>query len=215
MQALLARQLADGAAGLSLGLVYPPSAYADAAELLALAETVQAHGKMLAAHIRSYEAGLARIDGRIHRHLAMRPERRACCRICSRRGDPTGARCRRRSTSWKQARRDGIDVSFDMYPYPAGSSYILQLLPPEAQEGGLPALLAQLRDPERPRGAAQGGGGRQLRPKCGAVQDRADRLGQCAHLRHQQSRSQALGRQDDGCRRRPRKGITPFDLMVR
>ncbi len=29
MQTLLARQLADGAAGLSLGLVYPPSAYAD------------------------------------------------------------------------------------------------------------------------------------------------------------------------------------------
>ena len=33
MQAMLARQLADGAAGLSLGLVYPPSAYADEAEL--------------------------------------------------------------------------------------------------------------------------------------------------------------------------------------
>ena len=58
MQAMLDRQLADGAAGLSLGLVYPPSAYADAAELVALAETVQAHGKILAAHIRSYEAGL-------------------------------------------------------------------------------------------------------------------------------------------------------------
>ena len=58
MQALLARQLADGAAGLSLGLVYPPSAYADDGEMVALAETVKAHGKLLAAHIRSYEAGL-------------------------------------------------------------------------------------------------------------------------------------------------------------
>ena len=41
MQAMLAQQLAEGAAGLSLGLVYPPSAYADDAELVALAETVQ------------------------------------------------------------------------------------------------------------------------------------------------------------------------------
>ena len=44
-------------AGLSLGLVYPPSAYTDEGELLALAETVKAHGKILAADIRSYEAG--------------------------------------------------------------------------------------------------------------------------------------------------------------
>src|SRR5207302_9604368 len=58
MQDLLARQLRDGAAGLSLGLVYPPSAYADPAELLALAETTSAHGKIVAAHIRSYEDGL-------------------------------------------------------------------------------------------------------------------------------------------------------------
>ena len=46
MQALLARQLRAGAAGLSLGLVYPPSAYADRDELLALARTVQEHGKI-------------------------------------------------------------------------------------------------------------------------------------------------------------------------
>src|SRR6202012_5102864 len=36
MQALLARELRAGAAGLFLGLVYPPSAYADSHELLAL-----------------------------------------------------------------------------------------------------------------------------------------------------------------------------------
>jgi N-acyl-D-amino-acid deacylase len=34
-----------------------------------------------------------------------------------------------------------------MYPYLAGSSYMLQLLPPWAQAGGLDALLARLTDP--------------------------------------------------------------------
>ena len=58
MQALLAKQLEAGAAGLSLGLVYPPSAYADRNELLALARTVEQHGKVLAAHIRGYEGDL-------------------------------------------------------------------------------------------------------------------------------------------------------------
>src|ERR1700761_915946 len=47
-----------GAAGLSLGLVYPPSAYADRKELLTLARTVQENGKLLAAHIRGYEGDL-------------------------------------------------------------------------------------------------------------------------------------------------------------
>src|ERR1051325_1627409 len=58
MQALLAQQLSCGAAGLSLGLVYPPSAYAERNELLALSRTVQQHGKLLAAHIRGYEGDL-------------------------------------------------------------------------------------------------------------------------------------------------------------
>ncbi len=45
------------------------------------------------------------------------------------------------------ARAAGTDVSFDMYPYPAGSTYLLQLLPPEAMAGGQAALLARLDDP--------------------------------------------------------------------
>ena len=47
MQALLATQLGQGAVGLSFGLVYPPSAFADGTELIALAETVREHGKLL------------------------------------------------------------------------------------------------------------------------------------------------------------------------
>ena len=46
------------------------------------------------------------------------------------------------------ARQEGVDVSFDMYPYLAGSSYMLQLLPPEALEGGVPALMTRLADPK-------------------------------------------------------------------
>jgi N-acyl-D-amino-acid deacylase len=148
MQAMLDRQLADGAAGLSLGLVYPPSAYADAAELVALAETVQARGKIVAAHIRSYEAGLiasmdefldvlrsANVPGLLS-HLQSA-------------GRPNWGNVPVAIERLEAARRQGVDVSFDMYPYPAGSSYVLQLLPPESLEGGLEGLQAQLRDPGR------------------------------------------------------------------
>ena len=143
MQALLARQLRAGAAGLSLGLVYPPSAYADRDELLALARTVQEHGKLLAAHIRGYEGDLldsmdefidllrdSGVPGLLsHLQSAGRPNW----------GQMTDA-----LNKLEQARQQGVDVSFDMYPYPAGSSYILQLLPTDALEGGYDGLVTRL-----------------------------------------------------------------------
>ena len=100
MQTLLARQLADGAAGLSLGLVYPPSAYADDVEMVALAETVKAHGKLLTAHIRSYEAGLLEATDEFSVSCG-RPIRLVCCRICSPPGGRIGAPCRGRSNGWR------------------------------------------------------------------------------------------------------------------
>jgi N-acyl-D-amino-acid deacylase len=146
MRTLLAAQLEAGAAGLSLGLVYPPSAFADRDELVALAETVQENGGLLAAHVRSYDAGLlasieefidilqaAGVPGLLsHLQSAGRPNWGAIPAALAR---------------LEQGRAAGIDISFDMYPYPAGSSYVLQLLPPEAQEGGLAALRARLADP--------------------------------------------------------------------
>jgi N-acyl-D-amino-acid deacylase len=146
MQALLARQLRAGAAGLSLGLVYPPSAFADTAELVALAETVAQEGGLVAAHARNYEAGLleaveefvavlraARVPGLLS-HLQAA-------------GGTNWGLVQPALARLEAARAAGIDVSVDMYPYTAGSSYALQLLPPEALAGGLPALLARLHDP--------------------------------------------------------------------
>jgi N-acyl-D-amino-acid deacylase len=143
MQALLARELQAGAVGLSLGLVYPPSAYAGHEELLALSRTIQEHGKLLAAHIRGYEGdlldsmdefiGLLRSSGAsgLLSHLQSA-------------GRPNWGQMGTALGKLEAARRDGIDISFDMYPYPAGSSYILQLLPHDALDGGIDALITRL-----------------------------------------------------------------------
>jgi N-acyl-D-amino-acid deacylase len=145
MQALLARQLKDGAAGLSLGLVYPPSAYADEAELLALAETTAAHGKIVAAHVRSYEGDLlASIDEFIA--ILKNAKAPGLLSHLQSAGRPNWGQIPQALARLEAARAAGVDISFDMYPYLAGSSYILQLLPPEAQEGGLSALMTRLAD---------------------------------------------------------------------
>ncbi|MCA0400935.1 MAG: D-aminoacylase [Proteobacteria bacterium] len=146
MQALLKAQLEAGAAGISYGLVYPPSAFADERELVALAETAAACGKLVAAHVRSYEGGLM---SSIEEFLAVLRKARAPGLLSHLQaaGRPNWGRIPAAIDRLEAARCEGIDVSFDMYPYMAGSSYMLQLLPPSSLEGGLPALLARLADP--------------------------------------------------------------------
>lgn len=213
MQALLAHQLADGAAGLSLGLVYPPSAYADQAELVALAETTKAHGKIVAAHLRSYEAGLGASIEEFLEILQSAAAPGLLSHLQSA-GRPNWGNVPKALKRLEAARQDGIDVSFDMYPYPAGSSYMLQLVPPDVQEGGLDALLVQLRDPQRRealRHAVE-----ELSPDPHAAQAKIALIGwNNVHisgtanpaLKHFEGRAM-----DEAA---AAEGITPFDLMAR
>jgi N-acyl-D-amino-acid deacylase len=46
------------------------------------------------------------------------------------------------------ARAAGLDVTFDVYPYPAGSSIPVSYLPGWAQDGGPDAILGRLADPD-------------------------------------------------------------------
>ncbi|GGF10027.1 aminoacylase [Aliidongia dinghuensis] len=154
MRRLLARDLAAGAAGLSLGLVYPPSAFANTAELVALAETVAEHHGVLAAHVRSYEASLIpAVDEFLD--LLKRSGTAGLLSHLQAAGKPNWGGVGRAIKRLEAARADGIDVSFDMYPYPAGSSTILQLLPPTAQSGGIDALIGRLKDPVERAGLRQ------------------------------------------------------------
>src|SRR5207237_5956479 len=56
---LLDRGLAEGAIGLSAGLVYPPGVFAEAGELEALARVVGRRGGVFAVHLRSYGRAVA------------------------------------------------------------------------------------------------------------------------------------------------------------
>lgn len=146
MEALLDAQLAQGAAGLSLGLIYTPSSYADTDELRGLAKVVAQHGRILAAHVRNYDAG---IEQSIDEFLDLLEYSGAKgllshLQVC---GSENWGKMPALLERLEEARRRGIDVACDMYPYTAGSSTILQLLPPSAQEGGVDAIIGRLSDP--------------------------------------------------------------------
>lgn len=212
MQRLLAVQLEQGAAGLSLGLVYPPSAYADQEELVALAETVRDHGKLLTAHVRSYEGGLIASTEEFLSILRAAGTAGLLSHLQSA-GRPNWGNVPKVIERLEAARSEGLDVSFDMYPYPAGSTYLLQLLPPEALAGGHAALARRLADPgaraELRRWVEQGGNDPHRQSKVSLIGWENVRLSAIgtAPLKHLEGRSVADAATTEG--------MEPFDLMVR
>ena len=146
MCSLLSAQLQQGAAGLSLGLVYPPSAFAGAEELLALGRTVRAHGRLVAAHVRSYEADLIPAIDEFCDVLRDAGVAGLLSHLQSA-GRPNWGQVPKAIDRLEQYRAEGVDVSFDMYPYPAGSTLLGQLLPASIFDGGLAAAKARLIDP--------------------------------------------------------------------
>ncbi len=146
MEGLLADSLAGGAAGFSTGLMYAPGSSAPQDELLRLCRVVARAGKIYTTHMRSYGDQLLEA---IEEQLDL--ARQAGCRLQLSHLQAVGRRNwdkqRRALDRLDAARREGIDVAFDSYPYLAGSTVLTQLLPQSALDGGTGALIGRLTDP--------------------------------------------------------------------
>jgi N-acyl-D-aspartate/D-glutamate deacylase len=146
MAALLGEALDAGAFGLSTGLIYAPSVYADTAELIALAREVgRRPGRLYSSHIRgegpTLEAAIAEAI-RIGDEGGV-PVQISHLKACLKANWPKMGDALR---SLETARTRGVDVAADMYPYTAGSTTLASLLPVWAHEGGMAALLGRLAD---------------------------------------------------------------------
>lgn len=142
----LERALAEGAIGMSTGLEYVPGIYTGAAEIEHLAAIVAAHGGLYASHMRSEEEHLlAAVDETIAvgRRTGVRVQvshLKAC-------GRPNWGLLDAAIARIEAARRDGVDVMADAYPYTAYSTTLTILLEPWSREGGSAAIVERLRDP--------------------------------------------------------------------
>ena len=151
MCGLLEESLEQGATGFSSGLMYAPGSGASAAELKALANVAACKGAVYATHMRSYSAGLLEaVDEQLD--IA----RDSGCRLqishLQAAGEDFWPKQQRAIAAIEKAHGDGVDVSFDAYPWLAGSTVLTQVLPQWALDGGSDQLLARLSDPsERDR----------------------------------------------------------------
>jgi N-acyl-D-amino-acid deacylase len=147
MRRLVEEAFEQGAFGLSSGLIYMPGVYARTEELIELAATVARHGRPYVSHIRGETDMVA-------------DSVREAIRIGREAGVPTHVSHHKTAgrQNWgrteetlgiiEAARREGTDVTVDVYPYTAGSTLLHAMLPPWAQAGGVAAMLERLGDRE-------------------------------------------------------------------
>ncbi len=160
MQKLVEQALEDGAAGLSTGLEYQPGRFADAAELAALCAPVAAAGAVYVSHLRGYEANA----WRGMRELTEIVRRAGVAGHVSHYHGPVGML----TALLDDARGQGLDVTFDSYPYLRGSTILGMLaLPGDVQAGGPDATLRRLAQPATRQRLA-----REWFPSIGSVLDR-------------------------------------------
>lgn len=145
MKRLLRKALHCGAAGMSMGLIYPPGAYADTEELIELSKVVSEEGGIITSHMRSESQFLLEaIEEMLSVAKAAEvPLEISHLKAC---GNPYFGKGKEALRVISQAKVDGVDVTFDQYPYPAGSTTITTLLPPWVMEGGPGKMLARLGD---------------------------------------------------------------------
>lgn len=152
MKALLRKALEDGAFCLSSGLIYPPGCYADTDELAELCKELVPYGAYYETHMRDEGEGVVEAL-------------QEALEVCRRSGAPLQISHHKvtRKSVWQvhckttialidQARRQGLDVQADQYPYSASATTLDSNAPLWAFEGGVEKLLTRLQDPAlRPR----------------------------------------------------------------
>ena len=147
MRAITRREMEAGAMGLSTGLIYIPCAYSESREIIEMCKVVAEYDGVFVIHQRS-EADtildsmkevieIGRKSGvKVHwSHF----------KVC---GKQNWDKIDAVLELLEQAEAEGITVSFDQYPYVAGSTMMGAILPPWVHDGGTDKAVARLADPE-------------------------------------------------------------------
>ena len=144
---ILAEAMEAGAVGFSSGLIYPPSSYGTTEELIELAEVAASYGGIYTTHLRNEGCDMisavreaieiGRQSG-IPVHIS---HHKVVDKDCW--GLVAGT-----LEIMESARKEGIDVTCDLYPYLATSTGLASLLPDWAHEGGREKLLERLEEGE-------------------------------------------------------------------
>jgi N-acyl-D-amino-acid deacylase len=144
MERLLEEALAAGAWGLSSGLFTAPGNFADAAEIHALARVLRRHGAAYSTHMRDESD---QVFEAVREAIAVAEATGVHVQIAHLKlsGVNNWGGAGRLLAEIEAARRRGVPVDCDAYPYDTATNPLRNLLPRWVMEGGIPAMLARLR----------------------------------------------------------------------
>lgn len=147
MKEIIRQNLKEGAWGISFGLEYPPGSYSDQEEMIALGEAAAEESVYCAYHLRSEDNYLLEA---VEEALNVGRKSGAHIHICHLKADgkPNWGKAKRGLEMIREARKEGIHVTLEAYPYDAFSTTLSLLVGTWVQEGGLSAYMERLDDPK-------------------------------------------------------------------
>ncbi len=145
MKRLVDEALSDGAFGMSTGLIYAPGTYSTTAELVELAGVLTKYGAIYTSHLRDEEANLMKsVDEAIQigeaNNIGVEISHHKV------KGKANYGKVNATLREMEEARKRGVEVSCDVYPYVASSTGITAIIPTWLLEGGVDKMLERLKD---------------------------------------------------------------------
>jgi len=147
MQVLVAKAMEEGAVGLSTGLIYIPGTYSTTEEISSLAKIASGYNGLYATHMRDesdsvlYAIEEALTIGR----MANIPVQISHFKVG---GQQNWGRSTQTLNKILDARKEGLEVTIDQYPYTASSTSLSTLLPEELLADGNDSIIARLKRQE-------------------------------------------------------------------
>lgn len=143
MVAMLDQACAEGALGLSTGLVYAPGSFATTEEIIELAKVAARHGQIYVSHIRDERQNL---EESIDETIRIGQEAKLPILVSHLKAaeKPNWGKIPNVIRKIELARAQGLDINFEVYPYAAVSTKLRTFIPKECMADGLPGLKVRL-----------------------------------------------------------------------
>ncbi len=138
--------LSDGALGVSLGLGYAPECFYTTDELIRALEPLAHQNLPITVHMRQEGTGVCQALGEMITVAKALDAPMHISHLKAMGRDNWGKKIPKALTMLHQARAEGVDITCDVYPYTAGSTQLLHILPPDFLTGGLEAVTERLKD---------------------------------------------------------------------
>ena len=147
METIVDKAMQDGAVGLSTGLIYIPGTYTKTPEIVALAKVAARYDGVYATHMRDEGDSVTQA---INEALTIGREARIPVEISHFKlsGQHNWGRSKETVPMIEAARKEGIEVTIDQYPYTASSTSISTLLPDDVLADGQDSIRARLQRPD-------------------------------------------------------------------